>query len=157
MQLYFLRHGQADWPDWDPAQDEQRPLTEAGLAKMKAEAKAIRRLELGITIVLTSPLIRARQTAESVAARLEVQPVEEPLLAPGFNAKRLSEILRRYPDVAELMLVGHEPDFSRTIAQIIGGGRIAMKKGGLARVDLETNDPPRGDLVWLLTPKVLTA
>jgi phosphohistidine phosphatase len=54
------------------------------------------------------------------------------------------------------MLVGHEPDFSRTIADLIGGGRVVMKKGGLARVDLESVDPPSGALVWLLAPKVMT-
>ena len=155
MQLYFLRHGVADWPDWDPARDDERPLTDAGVVKMKAEAKTIKRLELDLKAVLTSPLARARQTAEVVAERLDVKAIEEPALAPGFNAKRLQEVLKRYPDAGALMLVGHEPDFSRTIAQLIGGGRVAMKKGGLARVDLESIDPPKGELVWLFAPKTL--
>jgi phosphohistidine phosphatase len=155
MQLYFLRHGVADWPDWDPARDDERPLTDTGVTRMKAEAKKIRRLDLGLKAILTSPLVRARQTAEAVAERIELKAVEEPALAPGFNGQRLQEILKRYPDAGALLLVGHEPDFSRTIAQLIGGGRIAMKKGGLARVDLESTDPPKGQLVWLLAPKTL--
>ncbi len=155
MQLYFLRHGVADWPDWDPARDDERPLTDAGVVKMKAEAKTIERLELDLKAILTSPLARARQTAEVVAERLAVKAIEEPALAPGFNAKRLQEVLKRYPDAGALMLVGHEPDFSRTIAQLIGGGRVAVKKGGLARVDLESIDPPKGELVWLFAPKTL--
>jgi phosphohistidine phosphatase len=55
------------------------------------------------------------------------------------------------------MLVGHEPDFSRTISALIGGGRVVMKKGGLARVDVESIDPPDGELVWLVTSKTLGA
>ena len=155
MQLYLLRHGVADWPDWDAARDDERPLTDAGIVKMKAEAETIERLELDLKALLTSPLARARQTAESVGERLDLRPIEEPALAPGFNVKRLQEVLKRYPDATAIMIVGHEPDFSRTIAQLIGGGRVAMKKGGLARVDLESIDPPKGELVWLLAPKTL--
>jgi phosphohistidine phosphatase len=121
-----------------------------------AAAPTIERLELDLKAILTSPLVRARQTAEVVAERLGVKAIEEPALAPGFNARRLQDVLKRYPDAGALMLVGHEPDFSRTIAQLIGGGRVEMKKGGLARVDLESIDSPRGRLVWLLAPKMLS-
>jgi phosphohistidine phosphatase len=155
MQLYFLRHGLADWPDWDPARDDERPLTDEGVARMKAEAKTIERLGVELDAVLTSPLVRARQTAEPVAKRLKVKLIEEALLAPGFDAKRLREILQNDPNAKAIMVVGHEPDFSRTIGQVIGGGRVVMKKGGLARIDLESIDPPRGELVWLLAPKSL--
>lgn len=155
MQLYFLRHGLADWPDWDVARDHERPLTDEGVAKMKAEAKAIKRLNLAPDAILSSPLVRARQTAEAVAEGLAMNVIEEPALAPGFDLKRLRDVLRRYPDAAALLIVGHEPDFSKAIAQLIGGGRVVMKKGGLARVDLESLDPPDGELVWLLAPKVL--
>jgi len=156
MKLYFLRHGLADWPNWDAARDHERPLTDEGAEKMKAESKAIQRLDLGLDAILSSPLARARQTAESVAERLGLAVIEEPALTPGFDVKRLRDMLRRYPNAGALMLVGHEPDFSRTIGQLIGGSRVAMKKGGLARVDLDSLDPLGGELVWLLAPKVLT-
>ena len=155
MQLYFLRHGLADWPNWDPARDHERPLTDEGMEKMKAEAKAIKRLGLELDAILSSPFVRAQQTAQPVAERLGLNVVEEAALAPGFDLKRLQAVLKRHPDARAIMLVGHEPDFSRTIGQLIGGGRVAMKKGGLARVDLEAPDPPQGELVWLLAPKVL--
>jgi phosphohistidine phosphatase len=155
MQLYFLRHGLADWPNWDPAHDAERPLTDEGVEKMKAEAKAIKRLGVELDAILSSPLARARQTAAPVAERLGLNVVEEAALTPGFDVKRLQTVLKRHTDARALMLVGHEPDFSRTIGQLIGGGRVAMKKGGLARVDLEALDPPQGELVWLLAPKVL--
>ncbi|HEY4689296.1 MAG TPA: phosphohistidine phosphatase SixA [Anaerolineae bacterium] len=156
MELYFLRHGIADWPNWNTARDDERPLTDEGVAKMKAEARTIEQLDLGLDAILSSPLVRARQTAEAVADRLGLEVTDEPALAPGFDAQRLPDVLRRHPDAQALMLVGHEPDFSKTIAQLIGGGRVVMKKGGLARVDLESTDPPKGALVWLLAPKVLT-
>ena len=155
MQVYFLRHGLADWPNWDKRRDDERPLTGEGVEKVKAEAKAIQQLDLQLDAILTSPLLRARQTAEPVARRLGLDVIEEPALAPGFDIERLGGVLRRHAGASAILLVGHEPDFSRTIAQLIGGGRVAMKKGGLARVDLDALDPPAGELVWLLAPKTL--
>jgi len=154
MQIYFLRHGLADWPDWDAARDDERPLTDEGVKKMADEAKAIKRLDLALDAILSSPLTRARQTAEAVAAKLDMDVIEEPALAPGFDAKRLRHMLRGYAEADAIMIVGHEPDFSRTIAELTGG-RVVMKKGGLARVDLESIDAPDGKLVWLLAPKTL--
>lgn len=154
MQIYFLRHGLADWPDWDAGRDDERPLTDEGVKKMADEAKAIKRLDLALDAILSSPLTRARQTAEAVAAKLDMDVIEEPALAPGFDAKRLRHMLRGYAEADAIMIVGHEPDFSRTIAELTGG-RVVMKKGGLARVDLESIDAPDGKLVWLLAPKTL--
>jgi phosphohistidine phosphatase len=157
MKLYFLRHGLADWPNWDSAHDEERPLTDEGLAKMKAEAKAIAQLGLKVEAIVSSPYLRARQTADAVARRLDMEVVEDQALAPGFGVERLGEVLQHFPNAGAVMLVGHEPDFSRTISALIGGGRVVMKKGGLARVDVESIDPPDGELVWLVTSKTLGA
>ena len=156
MKLYFLRHGIADWPDWDPARDHERPLTQEGVKKMKAEARTIAQLDLKLGAILASPYTRAYQTADLVAAKLGLEVRTEPLLAPGFNSDRLEEILRSYSNAGALMLVGHEPSFSAVITQLIGGGRIVMKKGSLARVDVDTADSLRGELVWLLTARTLT-
>jgi phosphohistidine phosphatase len=155
MQLYFLRHGLADWPAWDPDRDHERPLTKEGLKKIKASAKTIRRFDLKVDAVLSSPFTRAWQTADIVAEQLGLEPIKEALLAPGFNLERLADILGRYPSAQALMLVGHEPAFSATINQLIGGGRLLMKKGGLARVDVLSLEPLSGELVWLLPPKTL--
>ena len=156
MRLYFLRHGIADWPQWDMDRDHERPLNDEGVKKMKAEARAIAQLDLGLNVILSSPYTRAWQTADIVAEHLMLELREEPLLAPGFNLDRLREILSRHADKNVLMLVGHEPGFSLTIGELIGGGRIEMKKGGLARVDLDSIEALQGQLVWLLTSKVLT-
>jgi phosphohistidine phosphatase len=155
MKMYFLRHGLADWPNWDAARDAERPLTDEGIKKMKVEAKAIERLELGLDVILSSPYTRARQTAQAVADQLGLKVIDEEQLAPGFDVDRLRDVLRRYPDAESIMLVGHEPSFSATISQLIGGGQIVMKKGSLARVDVDSIDSLRGELVWLLTSKLL--
>jgi phosphohistidine phosphatase len=156
MKLYFLRHGLADWPDWDPARDAERPLTDEGVKKMKAEAQAIERLDLGLDLIVSSPYTRAHQTAQAVADRLGISVVDEDGLAPGFNLDRLREVVHRQAGAEAIMLVGHEPSFSQVIGQLIGGGRIVMKKGGLARVDVNSIDTLPGELVWLLAPKMLT-
>ena len=154
--LYFLRHGLADWPNWT-GPDGERPLTPEGIRKMKDTAKTLKGLDLSLEAIFSSPLIRAKQTAEFAADRLKIKVTIVPALAPGFGVHQLGELLAEYADAKTLMLVGHEPDFSTTIANLIGGGSIVMKKGGLARVDLESLDPPRGQLVWLLAPAVLTS
>ena len=86
MKLYFLRHGKADWPDWDKPDDE-RPLTKDGRREMERIAKFLRDLKVEPAIVLSSPLPRAKQTAEYAAEALSVKLQEEPALAPGFTCR----------------------------------------------------------------------
>jgi phosphohistidine phosphatase len=157
VRLYLLRHGRADWPGWDPARDHERPLTKAGAARLRAEARALEHLELGLDVILSSPLPRARQTAEIVAGHLGLAVTLEPGLAPGFDAKALRTLLHQHATAQALLLVGHEPDLSGVVADVAGGARIALKKGGLARLDLESIEAPRATLVWLLPPKLLAS
>ena len=154
MRLYFLRHGIADWPDWDPARDHERPLTKDGVRKMKEQAGALADLGVKFDAILSSPYTRAYQTADIVAGKLGLEVRTEPLLAPGFNPDKLAEIARSFADDQALLLVGHEPNFSMVIAELIGGGRVQLKKGALARVDV--NRELQGELIWLLQPKLLT-
>jgi phosphohistidine phosphatase len=154
MKLYFLRHGTADWPEWDPARDHERPLTKDGVKKMKEQAKALAELDVQFDAVLSSPYTRAYQTADIVAGKLGLEVKTEPRLAPGFNLDKLAEIVASFEDDRALLLVGHEPGFSMVIAELIGSGRVQMKKGALARVDV--NRDLQGELVWLLPPKILT-
>jgi phosphohistidine phosphatase len=157
MRLYFLRHGLADWPEWDIARDHERPLTKEGLKKMKAEAKTIATLYLRPDAILSSPYTRAYQTADIVAKELGLEVRVEPLLAPGFDLERLAELVQASARAQALLLTGHEPSFSTVITRLIGGGRVQMKKGALARVDLlgEVDEALQGELVWLLQPKTL--
>jgi phosphohistidine phosphatase len=157
MQLYFLRHGLAhDWRAWEGA-DASRPLTSEGKARMQREAIAIRQLDLKLHTIITSPLVRAQQTAEMVARELRLldKLVKDERLAPGFNLAQLTLVVQAYHMANALMLVGHEPDFSETIRAVIGGGHIVCKKGSLAYVELYDLETMQGELVWLLPPKML--
>jgi phosphohistidine phosphatase len=157
LRLYFLRHGQAgnrtEWQEDDSA----RPLTTEGKRRIKREAAAMRKLVLPLDLIVSSPLIRARQTAEIVAETLGLAArlVTDSRLEPGFDPRRLKALLTAHRDASALMLVGHEPDFSETIGHLIGGGRLDLKKGALALVELEDRASLTGRLVWLIPPKVL--
>jgi phosphohistidine phosphatase len=158
MKLYLLRHGVAyDREDWQDKDDELRPLTDDGIDDMKREARRLSQIKLKLDAIITSPLVRARDTAWLVAKALDMNVDENPLLKPGFNLEALDILLGQYVKFNRLMIVGHEPDFSQVIAQLVGGGTILVRKGGLARVDISELHPPHGELVWLLTPSLLDA
>jgi len=156
VKLYFLRHGVAPDPQTWEGDDFVRPLTADGRKRMKREAKALAKLDLTLDLILTSPLVRAQQTAAIVAQRLNLQHrlVEDERLGPGFGAERLGAILREHSDAGALMLVGHEPSMSATIGEIVGGARIELKKGGLACVEVDSA-ASSCTLAWLVSPKVL--
>lgn len=151
MKIYFMRHGIADWPAWDRP-DTERPLNKDGQKETRAVAKALAARNIRPQALLASPLPRARQTADIVAEQLGLAVVEEPALAPGFDAAKLASILERHGDT-DLMLVGHEPDFSETIAELTGGA-VVMKKSAVACVRRTESLPVRGELLWLAPPKV---
>jgi len=157
MKAYFLRHGLAvKRGEWE-GDDAARPLTEDGVRKTVDIAAALARLDLDVESIITSPLVRAKATADIVARTLglESRTVEDQRLAPGFDAARLRAILRDHRGAGTVMLVGHEPDFSETLSELIGGGSLEIKKAGLALVDLPDTRPGRGRLRWLIPPKML--
>jgi phosphohistidine phosphatase len=157
MRLYFLRHGKAESRSAWPRDDADRPLTPGGEEAMRREAKALRASDLALDLIVTSPLARARRTAEIVADELGLsgRVVEDDRLAPGFDVRHLEQVLAAHGPAEAVMVVGHEPDFSETIAELIGGGDVVMRKGGLARVDVSAPAAGGGELVWLLTPPLL--
>jgi len=156
LKLYFLRHGIAVEPgDWK-GNDYDRPLTDDGRERMAREAKAIRKLDLDIDAIVTSPLARARATAELVASELKIKGIkEDDRLADDFDISSLAEILQDHADAKAVMLVGHEPSMSGTIGRLIGEARVELKKGGLACVDLPDASTMTGELRSLVPPKVL--
>lgn len=164
MNLYFMRHGVAVPAD-DPAvsQDSERPLTDKGVKRMRRAARGLQHLKIPFEAVLTSPVLRARQTAEIVAATLgmETQLEETSGLAPESTVEHLLFSLTRYQDRKHLLLVGHEPLLSRTMASLLCGSsgkimEIAVRKGSLCRIELD-GMPPKGPgiLHWFLTSKQL--
>ncbi len=159
MLCYFLRHGPAGDPQTWEGSDFDRPLTSAGAKRIAAEAKTMANLRIKPDIVITSPLVRARQTAAIVVKELDLRDalVEDERVGPGFSPARLADVLDDHSDADAVMFVGHEPSMSHTIGTLIGGGEIDFKKGGLACVELTDDRPLRGTLAWLATPKLLNA
>ncbi len=158
MEIFFLRHGSAVEPESWAGSDRERPLTDEGERQMAQEAKGIAALGVRPDWIIASPFVRALQTAQPVARALglEERLVADERLAPGFGLQALASLLQAYPKVESLMLVGHEPDFSETVARLIGGGRVECRKGSLARVRLEEAGASAGVLLWLLPPKPLS-
>lgn len=157
LRLYFLRHGRAvSRADWS-GEDGLRPLTPEGEAAMAREARTIAALGLGLGAIVTSPLARARRTAEIVAEALGdgTSVVDDRRLAPGFDGAALRAVVAELGAPKALMLVGHEPDFSTVVGALVGGARVVCKKGGLARVDAAGADLKAAELVWLLPPSQL--
>ena len=149
MELYFLRHGEADWPNWKKSDDE-RPLTKHGKKEMHEVAAFLKRLKVRPDLIITSPLPRAAQTAEIAAQHLKIKCREDKLLAPGFGRKELECLLKKYPAESE-MIVGHEPDFTETISTLTGAS-LKLSKAGVALVELDRSWRT-GRLLWLFPPK----
>lgn len=164
MNLYLMRHGIAVAPD-DPAfpDDNERPLTSKGVKRMRRAARGVARLEISFDGILTSPLVRARQTAEIVAAALGMEAHLEAIssLAPDSTVDHLLFGLTRYQDRGHLLLVGHEPLLSQTMSALLcPGGRqdltIEVRKGSLCRIEVDSLPPSKpGTLHWHLTPRQL--
>ena len=149
MDLYFLRHGEADWPDWKKSDDE-RPLTERGKKEMRDVAKFLNRLKVRPDLIVTSPLPRASQTAEIAADHLKAKLRTDELISPGFGMDELRTVLKRHR-AKTLMLVGHEPDFTGIISELTGAS-LKLAKGGVALVDVDP-ESEEGRLLWLFPPK----
>lgn len=157
MRCYFLRHGLAAEPgEWNGT-DFDRPLTGAGRERMAREAQTMAGLSLDLDIILTSPLVRAKQTAEIVATELKMRERlrEDRRLGGEFGPNHMAAILKDHSSAKAILLVGHEPGMSQTVGHLIGAARIDFKKGALARVDLLDPSSFKGALVWLIPPKLL--
>ena len=149
MQLYFLRHGEADWPGWTNPDDE-RPLTDFGKKEVRQVAKFLNRLKVKPDLIVTSPLPRALQTAEVAAEQLKTKLRQDEALEPGFGISELRTVLKRHRSKV-LMLVGHEPDFSSVISALTGAS-LKLSKAGVALVDIDP-EAQEGRLLWLFPPK----
>jgi phosphohistidine phosphatase len=152
MELYFLRHGEADWPNWKKS-DDKRPLTKHGKKEMREVAAFLKRVKARPDVIVTSPLPRASQTAEIAAERLKIKCREDKLLAPGFGRAELERLLKKYP-AESVMIVGHEPDFTETISGLTGAS-LKLPKAGIALVELNRSWR-NGRLLWLIPPKIAT-
>ena len=160
-ELYVMRHGVAvEHGSAGFSDDSKRPLTLEGKQKMKQITAGLVSLGFDIDWIVTSPLLRARETAEVLAEGLGVQiPVdvcEE--LAPGGSPEALITFLAKQAKRRRVLVVGHEPDVSALAARLIGAGphtNVSFRKGGCCLIVFD-EFPPRtpGRLVWWITPKL---
>jgi phosphohistidine phosphatase len=152
-QLWLLRHAEAE--PHGTRRDADRRLTERGERQARAAGAALAKLGVKFDAILYSPKIRASQTAELAAEAWTPQQrkrlQEYPPLAGGFDARQALEALASVRAAGCLLLVGHEPDLSSLAAELTGG-RLDLKKGGVAAVRL---DGSSGELVVLLRPREL--
>lgn len=158
VDVALLRHGVAE--DAGPAtgwEDAPRRLTDEGRARMQAAARGIVRLGLRFDAVVTSPLTRCRQTAEIICGAVGGEPKEDSRLTPGMDADALMFLLMEYPLGASVLICGHQPDLSNVTADLVSGGSVEFKKGGLALIDLEVPRTGAGVLRALYPPASLRA
>lgn len=169
MKLYIMRHGRAEDREAWEGDDAERPLTDEGVLRTLAAARGLASLGLQLDAILSSPLARAMGTAELIGPAVGLSVRLEPTLAPGATLAHVAALLAAHAEAKALLVVGHEPDLSTIVAELITGGKgaaVEMKKGGCARIDLPgralrhaASAPAKlagtGTLVWLLTPAQL--
>lgn len=158
MRLLIVRHAIA-LPHGTPGvADNDRPLTPEGELKFREAAKGLARILDRPQALLTSPWLRARQTAAIAAAAWDApEPKQTAALASGsFEAQ--ADVLDRYPEEATVAIFGHEPWVSQLLARLLGtqkDERLTFKKGAAALVEVPGRLAQGGSLVWYLTPKLL--
>jgi phosphohistidine phosphatase len=148
-QLWLLRHGEAEPHDARP--DPERRLTERGEEQARTAGRALAALELTFQAIYTSPKVRARDTARLAAEALGVEPIELPALAAGFDADDARQLLHGVDHEERILVIGHNPDFEQVVRDL-AGGRVDLKKGGVAGVRL---DGTTAELIALLRPREL--
>jgi len=152
--LYFLRHGKAGQFSTS-ADDDERTLTDAGVAALRAAAPLWQRINLRPDVVISSPLPRARETAELLAAGIAMTrpPVVDDRLLPGASWGDMARAMADFPDARRVMFVGHEPDLSSAVRLLTAAASVRMRAGGVACVEFPgIPEPGAGELAWLLDP-----
>jgi phosphohistidine phosphatase len=151
-QLWLLRHAEAEPRGGVP--DEQRALTERGERQARAAGAALAALGVRLDAVLTSPRVRALDTAKLACDALDaaLEPAVHGPLSAGFDGDRALDLLESFGADAHLLLVGHEPDLSGVVAELTGA-RVRLKKGGIAALDVAR--AAAGEVIVLARPREL--
>ena len=161
MQLYIVRHGIAiDREDPKCPSEAERYLTEDGIKKTRQVAKGLAALGLHADLMVSSPYVRAMQTAEIFAAALEYPKPKirhSESLLPGAEPAVFLRELAKEKSVSSVFCFGHAPHLDGLLAAAIGAQRhiTSLKKAGVAFVELKRLSPPNGELIWLITPKLV--
>jgi len=161
-ELYIMRHGLAvTRGSVRFSNDAQRPLVPEGKEKMREIAGGLKRMGFEVDWIVTSPLVRAVETAgiiaESLASSVPVDVCDA--MRPGGSPEALLAFLAKRPNCRRVLVVGHEPDLSELAARLIGAGghaNLGFKKGGCCMISFDEFPPKSpGQLVWWLTPRLL--
>ena len=160
MEIYFLRHANAGEPKLNREKDEQRPLDKLGTEQCHIVGRALAALDLKLDAIISSPLLRAQQTATLVAEELghKNDIVLDEGLRPEAGYERFEELLAHHKDKAAIMVVGHNPSQTEFLTQLVIGSAseaIELKKCAVARVDKKSGSP--AVLKWMMPPKLVRA
>jgi phosphohistidine phosphatase len=150
MKIYLLRHAEAENMS---TSDHNRRLTAKGLKRTATAATVMVSLGIKPAHIYSSPRVRARQTAELVADAMDMTVELDEEVNFGFSINSVESLIRGLGVDEDVMFVGHEPSMS-AVAHGLSGASVVMKKGSLARIDLINRASLRGELVWLIAPKV---
>ena len=156
MIVYFLRHASAGEHLVNPKKDEKRALDKEGIEQCGYIGRALAALDVQVDVIISSPLKRSTQTASLVGNELgyEGKLQLDPGLRPEANLADFRRILEKYARQEAIMVVGHNPNLFQFLGRMItgnGGASIRMRKGSIARIDMDRH-PPR--LQWLIDPRV---
>jgi phosphohistidine phosphatase len=155
IELLLLRHADAGDPGGWSRPDAERPLSPKGHRQAARVARWLTTIGHKPDVILSSPKVRAAETAVAVADAFEMRVTDEPRLAESFGIRVLEEMLHDSGDPARPMIVGHDPDFSE-LATLLSGAPLEMRKGALVRIDIEPPfEPGGGTLRWLVPPDAL--
>lgn len=148
MKLYFVRHGDAVHM---AGRDSERPLSQTGIEETQSVARLLKKMNVQLDALYTSPRVRAQQTAEILSESLGVPVTTSRACDFSFSADAVDDLIDRLDDDAgAVMFVGHNPSMSEVVGELTGA-YVQMKTAAVARVDID------GVLDWLITPKIASA
>lgn len=159
-ELILLRHAKSDWAA-PSADDADRPLSGRGREAAGVMGRVLTLAGRVPDLILTSPARRARETADLAAAAggWEAPVAADPRLSPGSPAEVIAVVREHGGDAGRVLVIGHEPAWSQTIAVLLGGGRVRMATGTAACLGVDSWEelaPGAGTLLWMLTPRLFT-
>jgi len=155
IELGILRHADAGDPYAWQGDDAVRPLSKKGRRQAERLGSFLASIGYAPDVLITSPKVRALETAELVGAALGTVVAVDERLAFGFGIDELAATLSAAGMPARPVIVGHDPDFSALLSDLCGGADIPIRKGGFARVDLEAVSSGAGTLRWLVPPDLI--
>jgi phosphohistidine phosphatase len=156
MNLYLMRHANAGVPRENPALDAKRALVKEGKEQCMLMARFLSSLKVQVDVIVSSPLKRSLQTAQFVGTELGYEAKVEisPALAPSADYAAFQKLLAKYADREGVLVVGHNPNLYQFLGRLItgnGGASIRMRKGSVARIDMDRRPPL---LQWLVDPRM---